>query len=122
MGFTLVRKTDGVSVLSEGVLAVRYWTRLRGLIGRKSLKAGEGMLFPKCNSVHMWMMSIPIDVVFLKTLVPSKEWKVLEVRPNLKPWRLLPVGCFGADDTLEIPSGSAERLGLKIGEVLCTAS
>lgn len=120
MGIRLLRKSDQASVLSDGILANRYWTRLIGLIGTKEMKAGSGILFPKCNSVHMWMMSIPIDVVFLKNVVPSKEWTVVDVRPNLKPWKLLPVNCFQADDALELPAGSIERLNLKAGEVLCT--
>ena len=122
MGLKLVRKADQALILNDGVVATRYWTRTRGLIGTRELKAGEGMLFPKCNSIHMWMMSIPLDVIFLETVVPSKEWKVIELRSNLKPWKLLPVNCFRADDALELPAGTIERLGLKPGEVLCSAS
>ena len=122
MKLGLIRKSDQAVVLSDGKVADRYFTRLRGFIGTRSLVAGQGMLFPKNNSVHMWMMSISLDVVFLKTIVPSKEWKVVEVRPNLKPWKLLPVGCLKADDTLELPAGSVQRLGLQVGEVLCIAS
>jgi uncharacterized membrane protein (UPF0127 family) len=121
MGLSLIRKADQISVLSDGVYATRYWTRLRGLIGTRELKLGEGMLFPKCNSVHMWMMSIPLDIVFLKTVIPSKEWTVVDIRSNVKPWKLLPFGCFQANDVLELPAGTTERLALKPGEILCIA-
>jgi uncharacterized membrane protein (UPF0127 family) len=122
MGLKLVRKADQALILNDGVVAIRYFTRMRGLIGKKALNSGEGMLFPKCNSITMWMMSIPLDVVFLETVVPSKEWKVIELRSNLKPWKLIPATCLKADDTLELPVGTIERLGLKPGEVLCSAS
>lgn len=78
------------------------------------------MLFPKCNDIHMWMMSIPIDVVFLKK-ENAESWSVLSLKPKLKPWKPLPVACFSADDTLELPEGTIARLNLKVGEVLCVA-
>ncbi len=122
MGLHLIRKHDQVQVLHHGVIADRYFTRLCGLIGKKEMNRGEGMLFPKCNSIHMWMMSIPLDVVFLKTITPQKEWSIVEMRSHLKPWKLLPVNCFKADDVLELPSGTIESIGLKNGEVLCIVS
>ena len=122
MSLSLLRQHDRAVILSNGILANSYWTRLRGLIGKTSLTSGEGILITRSNSVHMWMMSIPIDVVFLKTLIPQREWRVVAVHANLKPWKLLPVGSFGANDTLELPSGAVAKLNLKIGEVLCIAS
>ncbi len=116
----LIRKSDQTLVLEQGKVADDFLTRLRGLIGTKNLKPGEGLLFPRCNSVHMWMMSIPIDVLFLKK--EDRTWTILSLHAGLKPWKLLPVSCFKADDALELPHGSIERLHLKKGEVLCFAS
>ena len=113
------RKNDSTVVLQNGVLARDFFTRLRGLIGKSSLPAGEGILFPKCNSIHMWMMQIPIDVVFLSH--QGDEWQILSLHPELKPWKILPVSCMKADDTLELPSGTIEKLGLQKGQTLCIA-
>lgn len=120
MTLKLVRRNDQVIVAAEAHVADQYFTRLVGLIGKKSLGHGEGMLFPKCNSAHMWWMSMPIDVIFLKKQ-NSESWMVLDVKANLKPWKPLPVSCFRADDMLEVASGTAERINLKVGEVLCIA-
>ena len=119
---TLLRKTDQSIVMKNGAVANRYWLRLRGLIGKKEFSEGDGMFFPKNNSIHMWMMSIPIDVLFLKVLVPNREWKVLRTHSRLRAWKVLPVTCLQADDTLELPAGTIERLNLKSGEVLCSDS
>ncbi|MBU6153039.1 MAG: DUF192 domain-containing protein [Bdellovibrionales bacterium] len=120
MTLNLIRKHDGAQIASRAEVASSFAMRLRGLIGRTRFEAGEGLLFPRCNSVHMWMMSIPIDLVFLKK--QSSEWMVLSIHRELRPWKLLPVGDFRADDALELPAGTIERSGLKSGEVLCIAS
>lgn len=122
MGMSMLRKNDQAVVLQNGVVANTYATRLRGLMGKTSLEVGEGMFFPKCNSIHMWMMKMPIDVLFLKKQKnEANEWTVMAIHSNLKPWKALPVGCMKADDTLELPAGTISRLNLKEGEVLCTA-
>ena len=121
MTLKLVRQNDQMTIASHAFVADQFFTRLKGLIGKKSFPEGEGMLFPKCNNVHMWMMSIPIDVVFLKKQ-NSESWSVISLKPKLKSWKVLPVACFNADDTLELPAGTIDRLNLKTGEVLCIAS
>ena len=115
----LMRKQDLVMVAENTAIANTFWTRLKGLIGKKEFHFGEGLLFPDNNSIHMWMMNRPIDVVFLKETISEKEWSVLQVHRSLKPWKLLPVMCFKADDTLELPAGTIDRVQLKTGEVLC---
>ncbi len=94
------------------------WSRLRGLIGTAPLGSQDGLFFPRCSSVHMWFMGFPIDVVFLKKR-SATDYEVRRVFAALRPWRPLPVWTLGATDALEIASGSAGRLGLREGEVLC---
>jgi len=120
----LIRSSDQVYVADRLKFADTFFSRLKGLIGVKKFELGEGLLFPRCNDIHMWMMSIPIDVVFLKAAQKTepKEWIVLSVHPQLKPWKLLPVSNFKADDVLELPAGLANSISLKSGEVLCIVS
>jgi uncharacterized membrane protein (UPF0127 family) len=120
MSIRMIRKSDQQVIATRLEVADSFLLRMRGLIGRKVLHAGEGMLFPRCNSIHMWCMSIPIDVVFLRR--NEAEWIIVKLCRSLRPWKLLPVGSFPADDTLELPEGSIEKSDLKIGEVLCIAS
>jgi uncharacterized membrane protein (UPF0127 family) len=119
----IIRTSDQICVVDRLKFADTYFTRLRGLIGTKQFKFGEGLLFSKCNSAHMWMMSIPIDLVFLKLNAKhaGREWTVLSIHSSLKPWKLLPVSDFKADDMLELPAGMSESISLKSGEVLCIA-
>jgi uncharacterized membrane protein (UPF0127 family) len=104
-------------------VADSFFDRLIGLIGRRSFGAGEGMLFPRCNDIHMWFMSIPIDVVFLE---PAREgasgervFRVSSLRRAIRPWKPLPVRDGRASETLELPSGTVERCGIAMGDELC---
>jgi uncharacterized membrane protein (UPF0127 family) len=119
-GIRFVRKHDGALITTEASVADTFVTRLRGLIGRSEFRAGEGLLFPRCSSVHMWMMRIPIDVLFLRKR--DAAWEVLSVHAGLRPWKVLPVGNLRADDVLELPAGTVARHSIREGEVLCIAS
>ncbi len=107
-------------------VAESFFDRLIGLIGRRALGAGEGMLFPRCNDIHMWFMSIPIDVVFLSPADPAKRapsgervFRVSSVRRELKPWRPLPARDGRASETLELPAGAVDAYGIAEGDELC---
>ena len=59
----------------------------------------------------MFFMRFPIDVVFL-----DRDWKVLSVRHELRPWRV--AGARGAVAALELPAGAAAAAGIAEGDVL----
>jgi uncharacterized membrane protein (UPF0127 family) len=120
----LIRTHDQMCIVESLEKADSYWSRLKGLIGRKEFVQGEGLLFTRCNSVHMWMMSIPIDVIFLKADAASNgtRWSISDVHSRLKPWKVFPVSSWGADDALELPAGTVDAFSLKKGDELCIAS
>jgi uncharacterized membrane protein (UPF0127 family) len=70
----------------------------------------EGLLF-RTASVHTSFMRFPIDVVFL-----DSELEVLKIVPALRAWRL--AGQRGARWTVELPAGTCEARGLRVGDVL----
>ena len=81
-------------------VARSYWRRLRGLMLTRPLGPGEGLLFPRCTSVHTLFMRYPIDVVLL-----DADLRVVGVE-TLPPWRLgrrIP----GTAHILELPAASA---------------
>ena len=90
--------TDGRPLCEECVVADNPLTRLRGLLGRQGLGAGEGLLLRPAPSIHTWFMRFAIDVVFL-----DAELRVLRVAQAVKPWRF--AGCRGARAVLELASG-----------------
>jgi uncharacterized protein len=82
--------------------------RMRGLLGRRGLGPGEGLLLRPAGSVHTAFMRFPIDVVFL-----DREQQVLKVVEALPPWRA--AGCRGARAVVELASGEASRAGIRPG-------
>ena len=100
---TLRRTDDGTIVCAKCELAESFWTKLRGLMGRASLPADEGMLFRPAGSIHMFFMRFPIDVVFC-----DRDLRVVKVVRGLRPWRT--AGARGAKVTIELAVGAADGL------------
>lgn len=96
---------SGPQPLADDVgLADGWWSRLRGLIGRPPLQAGQGLWILPCQQVHTHFMGAPIDVVFV-----DPAGRVLRVLRGLKPWRFSP-WVRGARAVLELPAGGAQAL------------
>jgi uncharacterized protein len=106
-----LRREHGNIVCERCVLADTALARMRGLLGRRDLPSGEGILLQPASSVHMAFMRFPIDAVFL-----DRDLRVVKIASDLKPWRA--AGRRGAKAVLEIPAGEAGRRGLSVGDRL----
>lgn len=80
-------------------VARTLFERMKGLIGVKRLPEGEGLLILRCNSIHTFFMSFPIDATFL-----DSGNNVVRIVRNIKPWRLFVWGGFRAVKVLETAS------------------
>ena len=65
-GLYSVRNERDVVVCERCTIADTPVSRLRGLLGRDELAAGEGLLLRPESSIHTWFMRFPIDVLFLE--------------------------------------------------------
>ncbi|MBR2838246.1 MAG: DUF192 domain-containing protein [Kiritimatiellae bacterium] len=83
----------------DAEVAETFAERARGLIGRKGLAPGEGMLIPRCNCIHTLFMRFPIDAAFL-----DRRGEVVKTVRNIRPWRLFVWGGFRAVSVLETAS------------------
>jgi uncharacterized membrane protein (UPF0127 family)/Flp pilus assembly protein protease CpaA len=106
-----VRDGSGTVVCERCLLADTALLRLRGLLGRKELPAGEGVLLTPAASIHTWFMHFPIDVVFLES-----DLTVLGMREAVRPWRFS--GWRGARSVLELPAGTCELRRIRPGDRL----
>ena len=105
----MLRNEDDAVVCASCTVARDPLTRMRGLLGRRGLAQGEGML--PAGSIHTFFMRFPIDVVFL-----DREQRVVRVVPNLRPWRT--AGVRKARAVLELAAGEAARVGMAPGSAL----
>jgi uncharacterized protein len=104
-----LRTEDGRLVAARCAVASNPWRRAVGLLGRSSLDPGEGLLFPRTGSIHMFFMRFAIDAVFC-----DRDLVVVKVVRGLGPWRT--AGARGAKVTVELPVGAAD--GLEPGDRL----
>jgi uncharacterized membrane protein (UPF0127 family) len=102
----------GTSLGGSIEVAATSKQKSRGLLGRKGLEDGEGMLFKGCGSIHTFFMHFPIDILFL-----NKEGKVLKAAPAVRPFRLV-AAPLRAYYVIELPAGAIERSQTRRGDVL----
>jgi uncharacterized protein len=115
-GALVLRREDDGEVLCERcVVADTAFRRLRGLLGRRELRPGEGIVLRPGWSIHTAFLLFAIDVAFV-----DQDQVVLKVVNNLRPFRASV--CRGARDVVELAAGEAERRGLKPGDRLTWAA
>ena len=98
-------------ILADRVHACdRFWPRLRGLLGRPPLTAGEACWIKPCKAVHTFGMTYPLDLYFL-----DRESRVVGFTQAVKPNRLSPL-FWQAHSVLEFASGT--RRDCQVGDQL----
>ena len=106
-----IMTASGAEVCTRAELADTALTRMRGLLGRRCLDEGGGMLITPCPSVMTFFMRFTIDVVFL-----DRENTIVGIAHSLRPWRA--AGARHAHASLELPAGTASALRLQEGDQL----
>lgn len=86
-------------------------SRMRGLLGRRYMSTGEGLLLRPAAAIHTFFMNFSIDAVFL-----DSGGVVLAVSHDLAPWRT--ASKRGARMVLELPAGAAAVRGIEPGDRL----
>ena len=77
-------------------VAETFAERAKGLIGRRGLSEGRGLLILKCNCIHTFFMRFPIDATFL-----DRNGRIVRVVRNIRPWRVWVWGGWRAVKVLE---------------------
>ncbi len=93
--------------------AESFADRLRGLLGRPSLGSGAALLIERCGSIHTVGMRFAIDTVFL-----DRAWRVVRLRRDVRPGRLMVWGGWRAARVLESETGGLDLSGIRVGDEL----
>lgn len=95
---------DTVEILGVRAKVARTFTeRARGLIGTKDLPPGEGLLIERCNAIHTFFMSFPIDATFV-----DSEGRIVKTVRGIRPWRAFVWGGWRARKVLETRSAEED--------------
>ena len=108
-------RRDGRVVVEHCLVAARPLRRMRGLLGRTGLAAGEGILLRPAASIHTFFMRFPIDAIFL-----DRDLVVVGIESDLPPWRA--AARKRAHSLLELAAGECDRRGLREGDALVATS
>ena len=119
--------TRSTALATELEVASSLWAKFKGLMGRPSLAAGNGLWLPGSNGIHMMFMRFPIDAVFVGPPVapltgtghPSGDVRpVVSVHRGLRAWTGLVPIVRGAQGVLELPVGTIEATGTAPGDLI----
>jgi len=97
--------------LGVGV-ANTHFQRLRGLLGRGSLRSDEGLWVIPSIGIHTVGLCFPIDVIYL-----DKGGRVIHLIENLRPFRVSPLR-FHCDSVLELPTRCIYTSNTQLGDQL----
>ncbi len=112
----VITTRDGTRHAFTVEMALRPEQQMTGLMFRPEVKPDEGMLFdwgaPRESS--MWMMNTitSLDMVFI-----AAEGRIHRIAERTVPHSLATIDSRGpVRATLELAAGTAERLGLRVGD------
>ena len=98
-------------ICSRVRVADNPWTRLVGLLGKKSLPPGEALLIRPCSSVHTFFMRFRMDAIFV-----DRENHVLRVKHDMAPFRV--AGAKRSRYVIEFMGGVLQSLDIEPGDGL----
>jgi hypothetical protein len=104
--------TRNTTIADHATVAASMLTRMRGLIGRRTLARGEGLVIGPCSGVHTFFMRMPLDVVFL-----NRHNQVVCSVSGLPTWAMLP-WVRGAIRAIEVPVGTVHESRTAVGDLL----
>jgi len=100
------------TILAHEVKEARcFFHRLKGWIGIRTARPGQGLYLTPCHGVHTWGLQFPVDVVYI-----DPQGIILEIL-TLRPWCLGPYlpACRGV---LELPAGTCQQTRSFRGDLL----
>src|ERR1700733_15174000 len=104
--------TRATTVGTQITVADTFITRLLGLLGKRRLDSGCGLLIRPSSGVHTFGMLFPIDVVAL-----DRSLRVVKVWPELAPFRVTSIQ-RKAHSILELPAGRIGQCRIHVGDQL----
>ena len=110
--FSVRNAERGTVLCTRAKLASGIVSRFFGLMGRKRVEDGGGLLLTSSASIHSFFMRFRFDAVFL-----DKEDRVTKIVPSMRQWWIA-FGGKGSKHVLELPSGVAANTNTEPGDTL----
>ncbi len=108
----IYNKSQDNLISNQATLADTFFSRMIGLLKHTSLPRNEALIITHCNSIHMFFMKFPIDVIFV-----DKKDKVVGLVERIKPNRLSST-YWKASYAIELAEGVIAEKKVQIGDQL----
>lgn len=103
--------------IADGIkVADNFFTRSIGLLSKKSVLEGEGLIIKPCCSIHTFFMRFAIDVIFV-----NKKNEIIALYENVRPWKILPIHPT-SHYVIELLANSISNKNINKGDVINTSS
>jgi uncharacterized protein len=112
----LINTTRATVVGTRITTADTSLTRLIGLLGRRRLDAGCGLLIKPSSGIHTFGMLFAIDVIAL-----NRDFEVLRLWHRLVPFRVTSID-LKTHSMLELPAGQIRNCHMEVGDQLAIVS
>jgi uncharacterized membrane protein (UPF0127 family) len=99
----IINKTKNTILAQRAEVAATILKGIKGLLGRKGIGEGEGMIIKPCSSIHTFFMQFPIDVIFL-----NKDNQIAALREYMPPYRMFSTW-FKGKQVIELPAGTISK-------------
>lgn len=108
----IINQTQNTVLSENTLLAQTFTTRAKGLLGKKQLQDGSGLLIKPCKQIHSVGMKFNFDAVFI-----TKDKTVCHLHPNMKPGQIS-AHINQSLYVLELPAGRIQETDTCIGDVI----
>jgi uncharacterized protein len=109
-GNRLINVRTGRVIGTSVRMATGPWGSFAGLMFKKELPAGHGLVFQPARGIHSHFMRFPIDLIFL-----DKGNRVTKIRDRMVPWRF---EFTSAASVVEMNAGVARAMDIRPGDQL----
>ncbi|MSQ15517.1 MAG: DUF192 domain-containing protein [Dehalococcoidia bacterium] len=99
-------------VAEDVQIAGSFFSKGKGLLGRKSIPDGYGLLIRQCNSIHSFFMAFPFDALFL-----DKRNTVIHIIRAMPANRISPI-LRSAHSVLELRAGKLDETMTGVGDII----
>jgi len=106
----LLNTTKKTVIVSELAVADNFFKRFMGLMGKNDLPQGKGLMIKPCNSIHMFFMKIPLDILFV-----DRDNKIIHIIKDIKPWKVSKI-VPGAVSAIELPIGTIDSSNTEVSD------
>jgi uncharacterized membrane protein (UPF0127 family) len=106
----LINERTGQTVGASVHTASGPWGSFAGLMLKKELPSGHGLLFQPARGIHTHFMRFSIDLIFL-----DEANRVKKVRERMVPWRF---EFTSAASVVEMNAGVAKAMDIRPGDQL----